>query len=248
MPKQNQIQKEWIDSSKWDFSDLRAVYLNCTLKKSAEVSHTNTLIEYSARQLKENKVQVEIIRPVDYEIPPGVYPDMRTKGWDKDDWPLIFKKIINADILIIGTPIWLGDKSSVCTRVIERLYGQSAELNNKGQFIYYGKTGGCIVTGNEDGIKHCAMNILYSLQHLGFVIPPQADAGWIGEAGPGPSYGDEKAGFDNDFTNRNITFMAWNLLHLTRLLRDNNGIPAHGNQRKAWAAGCNVDNENPEHR
>src|SRR5205823_5594263 len=73
-------------------------------------------------------------------------------------------------------------------RVIERLYGNSHLLNDAGQYAYYGRVGGCLITGNEDGVKHCAMNILYSLQHLGYVIPPQADAGWIGEAGPGPSY------------------------------------------------------------
>ena len=64
-------------------------------------------------------------------------------------------------------------------------------------------------------MKHCAMNILYSLQHLGYVIPPQADAGWIGEAGPGPSTSiPGSGGPENDFTNRNTTFMTWNLLHL----------------------------------
>ena len=93
-----------------------------------------------------------------------------------------------ADILVLCTPIWLGEKSSVCTQVIERLYGNSHLLNDAGQYAYYGRVGGCLVTGNEDGVKHCAMNVLYSLQHLGYVIPPQADAGWIGEAGPGPSY------------------------------------------------------------
>ena len=90
-----------------------------------------------------------------------------------------------ADILVLGSPIWLGEKSSICTRVIERLYGNSLALNEHGQYAYYGKVGGCLVTGNEDGVKHCAMNVLYSLQHLGYTIPPQADAGWIGEAGPG---------------------------------------------------------------
>jgi multimeric flavodoxin WrbA len=106
-----------------------------------------------------------------------------------------------------------------------------------------------LITGNEDGAKHCAMNILYSLQHLGYTIPPQADAGWVGEAGPGPSYLDEGSGGPaNDFTNRNATFMTWNLLHLARMLRDAGGVPAHGNQRTAWDAGCRPGHENPEHR
>ena len=108
--------------------------------------------------------------------------------------------------------------------MIERLYSSSGDLNDRGQYAYYGRVGGCLITGNEDGAKHCAMNILYSLQHLGYVIPPQADAAWLGEAGPGPSYRDEGSGGpENDFTNRNTTFMTWNLLHLARMLKDAGG-------------------------
>ena len=93
------------------------------------------------------------------------------------------------------------------------------------------------------------MNILYSLQHLGYVIPPQADATWLGEAGPGPSYLDPgSGGRENDFTNRNTTFMTWNLLHLARMIRDAGGIPAHGNQRSKWDAGCRFDPPNPLYR
>ncbi len=125
-----------------------------------------------------------------------------------------------SNILVIAGPIWLGDNSSVTKQVIERLYGASGDLNDAGQWAYYGRVGGCLITGNEDGIKHCAQNVLYSLQHIGYVIPPQADAGWIGEAGPGPSYLDEGSGGpENDFTNRNTTFMTWNLLHLARMLQ-----------------------------
>jgi hypothetical protein len=95
------------------------------------------------------------------------------------------------------------------------------------------------------------MNILYSLQHIGYTIPPQADAGWIGEAGPGPSYGDEKdsggyVGLDNDFTNRNTVFMAWNLMHLAKMLRDRGGIPAHGNSSERWEAGEKFDFPDPD--
>ncbi|HEU5263445.1 MAG TPA: hypothetical protein VFU34_02330, partial [Gaiellaceae bacterium] len=61
-----------------------------------------------------------------------------------------------ADILVLGSPIWLGEKSSICTRVVERLYACSSILNEHGQYAYYGKCGGCLITGNEDGIKHCS--------------------------------------------------------------------------------------------
>jgi multimeric flavodoxin WrbA len=245
----NEYQQELCTTSTWDFTDLRALYVNCTLKPSPGISNTGGLMDISVAIMEANGVTVDQIRAVDHELAPGVYPDMTEHGATDDDWPSLYRRVEASDILVLGTPIWLGEKSSVCTRVIERLYGNSSQLNEHGQYAYYGKVGGCLVTGNEDGVKHCAMNVLYSLQHLGCVIPPQADAGWIGEAGPGPSYLDEGSGGpENDFTNRNTTFMTWNLLHTARLLKDAGGFPAHGNQRSAWDAGCRFDFPNPEHR
>ncbi|WP_339932013.1 NAD(P)H-dependent oxidoreductase [uncultured Brevundimonas sp.] len=231
------------------YDDLSAVFINTSLKRSSETSHTQTLMDVAITIMETQGVKTTTLRAADLDIPPGVQPDMTEHGWDSDGWPAVQKQVMDANILVIGTPIWLGDKSSICTRVIERLYGYSGKLNDKGQWAYYGRVGGCIVTGNEDGIKHCAMNILYSLQHLGYVIPPQADAGWIGEAGPGPSYGDDgKVGLDNEFTQRNTTFMAWNLMHMARMLKDAGGIPAHGNQKSAWDKGERFDHPNPEYR
>lgn len=232
-----------------DYDDLRALFINCSLKRSTERSHTQLLMDLAISIMAEQGVATKTIRAADLDIPPGVYPDMTEHGWATDGWPAVQQQVMAADILVVGTPIWLGDKSSICTRVVERLYGSSSLLNDKGQYAYYGRVGGCIVTGNEDGIKHCAMNVLYSLQHLGYVIPPQADAGWIGEAGPGPSYGDDgRVGLDNDFTRRNTTFMAWNLMHLARMLKDAGGVPAYGNQRTAWDEGEGPGHPNPEHR
>jgi multimeric flavodoxin WrbA len=231
-----------------DFSDLRALFVNCTLKPSPEPSHTQLLMDRSIALMRANGVAVDVVRAVDHELPPGVWPDMTEHGRERDEWPALFERVLDAHILVLGTPIWLGEKSSVCTRVIERLYGNSSLLNDAGQYAYYGRVGGCLVTGNEDGIKHCAMSVLYALQHLGYAIPPQADAGWIGEAGPGPSYGDDGAGLDNDFTNRNTEFLTWNLLHLARLLVDAGGFPSHGNSRREWDAGCRFSYPNPEHR
>ena len=245
----NEQQEQWCTESKWDFSDLKALFINCTLKRSPEPSHTDGLVRIARTIMEKNGVTVDAVRAVDHDIAYGVYGDMTEHGWNKDDWPAIYEKVQAAHILVLTTPIWLGEKSSVCTKVIERLYANSSELNDAGQYAYYGKVGGCLVTGNEDGAKHCSMNVLYSLQHLGYVIPPQADAGWLGEAGPGPSYLDEGSGGpENDFTNRNTTFMTWNLLHLARMITDAGGIPAHGNQRAAWTAGCRFDFANPEYR
>lgn len=237
----------------WDFSGLKAVVFNGTLTKSPGSSHTNTLIKVSTDIMHKHGVKTEVIRTIDQDIATGTWPDMRERGWKTDDWPKLYKKVMAADILIIAGPIWLGDNSSETKKVIERLYACSSLLNKDGQYAFYGKVGGCLITGNEDGIKHCAMNVLYSLQHLGYTIPPQADAGWIGEAGPGPSYGDDdgeggKIGLNNDFTNRNTTFMTWNLMHMAKILKSVGGIPAYGNQRSKWDAGARFDFQNPEYR
>ena len=236
-----------------DFSDLTALFINTTLTRSPGASHTQLLIDVSADIMTKQGVTVDQFRAVDHQIATGVYPDMRTRGWDVDEWPELLPRVLAADILVIGGPIWLGGNSSETKKIIERLYAHSGELNDKGQWLYYGRVGGCLITGNEDGIKHCTSNVLYSLQHIGYSIPPQADAGWIGEAGPGPSYGDllddgTRAGLNNDFTNRNTTFMTWNLLHLARMLKNAGGFPAYGNQRKEWDAGTRFDFENPEYR
>jgi len=245
----NELQAKLCSESTWDFSDLRALFLNCTLKRSPERSHTEGLIDISRAIMEANGVACEVVRPVDHRIAFGVWGDMTEHGWDHDEWPAICRKVVAADILVLTSAIWLGEKTSVATQTIERLYATSGDLNAAGQYAYYGRVAGCLITGNEDGAKHCAMNILYSLQHLGYVIPPQADAAWLGEAGPGPSYLDEGSGGpENDFTNRNTTFMTWNLLHLARMIKDAGGIPAHGNQRSAWDAGCRPDFPNPEYR
>jgi multimeric flavodoxin WrbA len=232
-----------------DFSELRALIINCTLKPSPAPSNTQALMDNAIAIMEAHGVAVDVVRAADHEIPAGVDEDMTEHGFDRDDWPAIQQQVLDADILLIGTPIWLGAKSSICTKVIERLYGYSGKLNDTGQWIYYGRVGGLVVTGNEDGIKHVAMETLYSLQHLGYVIPPQADCGWIGEAGPGPSYADAgSGGRENEFTQRNTTFMTWNLMHTARMLKRAGGIPAYGNQRAEWDAGARFDHPNPEYR
>ena len=235
-----------------DYSGLKAVFVNTSLKAANGDSHTAILLEQIATLMTRAGVSVDNIHMRDHHVAYGVQPDMTEHGEDRDDWPALWERIKPANILVVGTPLWLGEESSVCRVLIERLYGMSGELNDKGQSSYYGRVGGSVVTGNEDGIKHAAMTIGYALSHLGYTIPPQADCGWIGEAGPGPSYADPKedgtkVGFDNDFTARNATIMAWNLMHMAHLLRD--GISNHGNDRRVWQAeGCDPSLPNPEHR
>jgi len=236
-----------------EYGHLSALFVNTSLKRRAEESHTRLLLEVSAEIMRRAGVAVGHVHMLDHEIAPGVYPDMTEHGAPRDDWPEIWEKVKAADILVVGTPLWLGEESSLCRVLIERLYGMSGELNDRGQSGYYGKVAGCVVTGNEDGVKHAAMTIGYAMSHLGYTVPPQADCGWIGEAGPGPSYGDElpdgtRAGFGNDFTQRNTTIMTWNLMHLAAILKAAGGYPAHGNDRRAWAAGCRYGYENPDYR
>jgi len=236
-------------------SELRALFVNCSLKPSPETSHTQGVVDLSATVMREAGVEVDELRAVDHDIAPGVHPDMTEHGAATDEWPQLWPRVLAADILVLAGPIWLGDNSSVTKRVIERLYAHSGDTDDRGQYVYYGKVGGAILTGNEDGLTHCAMNILYSLQHIGCTIPPGADAGWIGEVGPGPSYLDEESGGpDNDFTNRNTATMAWNLVHLARILKEAGGIPAVGNVPGSWQGGMGARGvtqafrDNPEYR
>src|SRR3954447_23010250 len=143
-------QQELCETSEWDFSDLKALYINCTLKRSPEPSNTQGLADRSIAVMRKVGVRVDVVRAIDRRIATGVWPDMTEHGWEQDDWPELFEQVMAADILVIGAPIWLGEKSSVATQIIERLYGNSHLLNDAGQYAYYGRTAGCLVTGNED--------------------------------------------------------------------------------------------------
>src|SRR3954447_20838448 len=131
-------QEELCQQSRWDFSDLRAVFINCTLKRSPEQSHTQGLADISIEIMRRQDVTVDVVRAIDHDIATGVWPDMTEHGWERDEWPALFEKVEAADILVLTSPIWLGEKSSVCTQVIERLYGNSHLLNEHGQYAYYG--------------------------------------------------------------------------------------------------------------
>jgi len=231
------------------YDDLRAVIFNGTLKRSPEPSHTDGLLAIARGIMERVGVRVDEVRTVDHDIPPGVWPDMREHGYANDDFPALYRELVEpADIVVIAGPIWLGDQSSQTRKLIERLYAYSGEVNASGQWSYYGKVGGAITTGNEDGGKHVSAQVLYALQHIGLTIPPQSDAYWNGEAGPGPSYLDADGGGErNAWTTRNTVFMTWNLLHLARMLKDAGGIPAHGNAATDWDL-SQPEHPNPEYR
>ena len=194
---------------------LKATFLNCTLKKSPEPSHTRALIDKVVALMTPLGVDCEIVRVVDHNIPFGVASNMGPG----DQWPMIYDKLKRSDILVIGTPIWFGVRSAVAQLVIERLDGSYADGDpNTGQFPLYNKVAGAIVTGNEDGAHDCLANTLFNLTHMGCVIPPNADCYWVGPAGPGPSY-IESGGDRHLYTNRTARFMTHNLVYMANLLK-----------------------------
>ncbi len=231
------------------YDDLRAVIFNGTLKRSPEPSHSDGLLAIVRSIFDRTGVAVTEVRTVDHVIPPGVWADMREHGYDEDEFPAIYREAVApADILVIAGPIWLGDQSSQTRKIIERLYAYSGEVNSSGQWAYYGKVGGVLTTGNEDGAKHVGAQVLYALQHIGLTIPPQSDSYWNGPAGPGPSYlDDQSGGQENTWTTRNTVFAAWNMLHLARMLKDAGGVPAYGNSTHDWDL-SQPDHPNPEYR
>ena len=113
--------QDQLSDHSWDFSALRAMFINTTLKKSPEISNTQGLMDISAEIMRRQGVEVDMMRAVDHQVASGVWPDMTEHRWEVDEWPEIFQRVMAADILVLGTPIWLGEKSSVCTTVIERL-------------------------------------------------------------------------------------------------------------------------------
>jgi multimeric flavodoxin WrbA len=121
-----------IDMNELSFDGLRALYVNCTLKRSPERSHTQGLIDRSRAIMDRHGVETDLIRAIDHDIATGVWPDMTEHGWVSDEWPSLFRRVLAADVLVLAGPIWLGDNSSVMKKVIERLYACSSLLNERG--------------------------------------------------------------------------------------------------------------------
>lgn len=200
-------------------SQIKALFLNCTLKKSPAPSHTERLIDIVAKEMHALGALTKTIRVVDFTIPFSIHT--HAKDEPKDDWPDIHKQILESDILVICSPIWFGVRASVTQLVLERISGMYDERDKQtGQYPLYNKVGACIVTGNEDGAHNVCANTLYNLTHMGCTIPPNADCYWVGEAGPGPSFGDDESTLLNSFTNRTARYLAENTVHAAKALKE----------------------------
>src|ERR1700748_1776608 len=198
---------------------MKALFINCTLKRVPNFSNTGALAEKAAGQLKELGIETEIIRLNYYNVLTGNSSD---EG-NGDEWPQILEKIKACQIFVIATPIWMGHLASTSQKVIERLDAIFRDENladkQTGQYMPYGKVGGCLVTGNEDGAHSCAAQVLWSLQEVGFTIPPNVNAYWVGKAGGEKDY--VEAGGERDlYTNKSLRYMTANLAFMAKLLAD----------------------------
>lgn len=227
---------------------LKALFLNCTIKKSPSVSHTRGLCDDIAETYRnEHDVECDFIRVADYNVPPGIKSNMG----EGDEWPEILTKIKQADILVVATPIWIGNISSVTQRLFERLEGTYSEGNEEnGQYPLYNKVGAAVATGTEDGGHFCCKTINFCLYRFGCTIPPGADCYWVGPAGPGPSYL-EAEGSKHLYTNRTKRTLVENTVFMANMLKNNNiTTDLHEVEKKAVAESRKSNeiewrNENP---
>jgi multimeric flavodoxin WrbA len=199
---------------------MKALIINCTLKRGSIFSNTGAMAEKAAQQLRELDIETEIIRLNDYNVLTGNSSD---EG-DGDQWPEILEKIKACQVFIIATPIWMGHLASTSQKIIERLDAVFRDKNlqdkTTGQFMPYNKVAGCLITGNEDGAHSCAAQVLWSLQEVGFTIPPNVNAYWVGLAGGEKDYV-EAGGERYFYSNKSLRYMTQNLAYMAKLLAAN---------------------------
>lgn len=195
-------------------STMRALVLNCTLKPEPTTSSTLALSEELVAELEKHDVSSEVVRVIDEQVKFGVSVD---EG-DGDGWPALRQKMLDADILVMATPIWLGQPSAVCKMALERLDAELGETDDQGRMLTYGKVGAVAVVGNEDGAHHVSAEIYQALSDVGFTIPANGVTYWVGEAMQGTDYQDLDPRPEK--TQVTTKTLASNAAHLARLLKD----------------------------
>jgi multimeric flavodoxin WrbA len=198
---------------------MRVLVLNCTLKPAPEVSNTEALARVVMRELELAGCETEIIRLVDLDVKPGV----KTDQGPGDAWPAIHAKLQAADILVIATPTWLGQMSSVAKRALERMDAILSETDPAGRTWTMGKVGGVVITGNEDGAHHIVATVSQCLIDVGYTVPGQSWTYWHLGPGPGPDYTDTPQA--HDYSDRLARNAARNLLHAARALQAAGAFP-----------------------
>jgi multimeric flavodoxin WrbA len=191
---------------------MRALVLNCTLKRSPEPSNTDLLAQTVIHALREREVGVEALRLVDLDIAAGVQTDMG----GGDQWPQVHDRLLAAEILVVATPTWVGRPSSVAQRMLERIDAMLSETDADGRPVAYNRVAGVLVTGNEDGAHHVISEVAGGLGDIGYTVPGQAWTYWNRGPGPGPSFADTDEGHDR--AEKTGRAMAANLHALARAL------------------------------
>lgn len=200
---------------------LTAVALVCTLNRSPAESSSDLIAQQVLDALGEHRVTGSAVRVVDHDVKPGVELDMG----DGDAWPAIRAQIMAADILVLSTPTWMGQQSSVCQRVLERLDAELSEQDEDGRLQTNGKVAVAAVVGNEDGAHHISATLFQCLSDVGFTVPAQGVTYWNGEAMHGTDFQDLDE--TPEVTASTTKKVAANAAHLARLLkRDNYPAPS----------------------
>jgi len=192
---------------------MRALALNCTLKRSPDDSNTAALTRVVLEALEQHGVETELLRVVDHVVEPGVVSEPVS---DRDEWPALHEKVLAADILIVATPTWLGQPSSIAQRVLERMDAMLSETRDDGRPVAYDKVAGVVVTGNEDGAHHCIAEISGALIDIGFTVPGQSWTYW--NKGPGPGEEEYLTSDETEWSNRTGVTAAQNLVAVARAL------------------------------
>lgn len=199
---------------------LRALAVVCTLNRSPAPSSSQLMAEQVLDALGEHGVTGSLVRVVDHDVAPGVEIDLG----GGDEWPQIRSRVLAADILVLATPTWMGQPSSVCQRVLERLDAELSETDDEGRLLTFGKVAVTAVVGNEDGAHHITSVLFQVLNDVGFTIPANGGVYWNGEAMHKTDYQDLDS--TPDEVSSTLATVAANAAHLARLLKASPYPPA----------------------
>ncbi|WP_147794152.1 flavodoxin family protein [Cellulomonas sp. Y8] len=191
---------------------MRALVLNCTLKPSPQPSNTEQLARVVVEALEGHGVEVSTIRLADHDIPPGVESDLG----GTDEWPAVRRAVLDAEILVVATPTWVGHPSSIAQKMLERMDAMISETDDAGRPVAYNRVAGVVVTGNEDGAHHVISEIAGGLVDIGFTVAPQGWTYWNRGPGPGPDYSGTDEG--HEWSRSTGRAMAQNLVGVARAL------------------------------
>jgi len=199
---------------------LSVLVLNASLKHAKDISNTEELARLVLDAMPGGEVSTDVLRLADMRLPVG----LGFRESEDDEWPVVVKKLRAADIVIFATPVWWGGRSSLMQRVIERMDALDEEYHAGGRSALYNKVAGIVITGSEDGALATMGTIMMVLTWMGFTLPPECAAYWVGEVGQ-PVSEDREKRLRNEASKQMAKNLARNLLYYARLLKQNPLVP-----------------------